>query len=46
VAIMYIAQWGLRNFNMGSAAAMSYVLALCLALISILNFVLFRRKED
>jgi multiple sugar transport system permease protein len=46
VAIMYIAQWGLRNFNMGSAAAMSYVLALCLALISILNFVFFRRKED
>ena len=46
VAIMYIAQWGLRNFNMGSAAAMSYVLALSLALISILNFVLFRRGED
>jgi multiple sugar transport system permease protein len=46
VAIMYIAEWGLRNFNMGSAAAMSYVLALCLALISILNFTLFRRKED
>ena len=46
VAIMYIAEWGLRNFNMGSAAAMSYVLALCLALISILNFALFRRKED
>jgi multiple sugar transport system permease protein len=46
VAIMYIAEWGLRNFNMGSAAAMSYVLALFLALISILNFALFRRKED
>jgi len=46
VAIMYIAQWGLRNFNMGSAAAMSYVLALALALVSILNFVLFRRGED
>jgi multiple sugar transport system permease protein len=45
-AIMYIAQWGLRDFNMGSAAAMSYVLALALALISILNFVLFRRGED
>jgi multiple sugar transport system permease protein len=45
-AIMYIAQEGLRNFNMGSAAAMSYVLALSLLLISILNFVLFRRKED
>jgi multiple sugar transport system permease protein len=45
-AIMYIAQWGLRDFNMGSAAAMSYVLALALALVSILNFVLFRRGED
>jgi multiple sugar transport system permease protein len=45
-AIMYIAQEGLRNFNMGSAAAMSYVLALALALISIFNFVLFRRGED
>jgi multiple sugar transport system permease protein len=45
-AIMYIAQWGLRNFNMGSAAAMSYVLALALALISIINFVLFRRGEN
>src|SRR5919202_2744383 len=46
VAIMYIAQWGLRDFNMGSAAAMSYVLALALALISILNFALFRRRGD
>jgi multiple sugar transport system permease protein len=45
-AIMYIAQWGLRDFNMGSAAAMSYVLALALALISILNFALFRRRGD
>jgi multiple sugar transport system permease protein len=45
-AIMYIAQWGLRNFNMGSAAAMSYVLALALALVSVLNFTLFRRGED
>jgi ABC-type sugar transport system permease subunit len=31
---------------MGSAAAMSYVLALALALISILNFALFRRRGD
>jgi multiple sugar transport system permease protein len=45
-AIMYIAQWGLRNFNMGSAAAMSYVLALALALVSIINFVVFRRGEN
>src|SRR5918998_6850934 len=46
VAIWYIAQEGLRNFNMGSAAAMSYVLALALALISVVNFVVFRYRED
>src|ERR687886_1588045 len=46
VAIMYIAEEGLRDFNMGSAAAMSYVLALALALVSILNFAVFRRGED
>ena len=45
-AIMYIAQEGLRNFKMGSAAAMSYVLALFLAVISIANFALFRYRED
>jgi ABC-type sugar transport system permease subunit len=31
---------------MGSAAAMSYVLALFLAVISVANFVLFRYRED
>jgi len=45
-AIMYIAEEGLRNFKMGSAAAMSYVLALFLAVISIANFALFRYRED
>jgi multiple sugar transport system permease protein len=45
-AIMYIAEEGLRNFKMGSAAAMSYVLALFLAVISVANFVLFRYRED
>lgn len=45
-AIWYIADEGLRNFNMGSASAMSYVLALFLAAISIFNFVLFRYKEN
>jgi multiple sugar transport system permease protein len=45
-AIMYIAEEGLRNFNMGSAAAMSYVLALFLAVISVANFALFRYRED
>ena len=45
-AIMYLAEEGLRNFNMGSAAAMSYVLALFLAVVSVANFVLFRYRED
>lgn len=45
-AIMYIAETGLRQFNMGSAAAMSYVLALFLMLISVANFAFFRQKED
>jgi multiple sugar transport system permease protein len=46
VAIWYIAQEGLRSFNMGSAAAMSYVLALALALVSVANFALLRYRED
>jgi multiple sugar transport system permease protein len=45
-AIMYIAEEGLRQFNMGAAAAMSYVLALILLLISVANFAVFRYKED
>jgi multiple sugar transport system permease protein len=45
-AIMYIAEEGLQNFKMGSAAAMSYVLALFLAVISIANFALFRYRGD
>ena len=45
-AIMYIAETGLRQFNMGAAAAMSYVLAFFLMLISIANFAFFRQKED
>ena len=44
-AVMYIAEEGLRNFRMGSAAAMSYVLAFFLVVISVLNFVFLRRKE-
>jgi hypothetical protein len=31
---------------MGDAAAMSYVLALFLAAIGVLNFLFFRQKED
>ena len=45
-AIMYIAEEGLRNFNMGSAAAMSYVLALVLALLGVANFAFFRYRGD
>jgi multiple sugar transport system permease protein len=45
-AIMYIAEHGLRQFTMGSAAAMSYVLAFFLMLISIANFAFFRQREE
>jgi multiple sugar transport system permease protein len=45
-AIMYIAEEGLRRFNMGAAAAMSYVLAIALLIISVLNFALFRTRGD
>lgn len=44
-AIMYIANEGLQAFKMGNAAAMSYFLALALAVISVLNFVFLREKE-
>ena len=45
-AIMYIAETGLRQFNMGAAAAMSYVLTLFLMLVSIVTFVVFREREE
>lgn len=45
-AIMYIAETGLRQFNMGAAAAMAYVLAFFLLIISIANFAFFRQRED
>jgi multiple sugar transport system permease protein len=45
-AIYYIAQEGFRNFRLGSAAAMSYVLSLFLMGLSLLIFLAFRRKED
>jgi len=44
-AIMYIAQEGLRDYRMGSAAAMSYVLTLALLLVSVITFRLFRTKD-
>jgi len=45
-AIMYIAEEGLRRFNMGAAAAMSYMLALALLIVSVLNFAFFRSRGD
>ena len=50
-AIMYIAETGLGRgpggggFSMGAAAAMSFVLAGFLMLISVFNFIFFRQKE-
>jgi multiple sugar transport system permease protein len=44
-AIMYIAQEGLRDYRMGSAAAMSYLLTLALLLVSVITFRLFRTKD-
>ncbi len=46
-AIMYIAEEGFRNFRLGSAAAMSYVLSIFLmALSGLLFFALRRRTAD
>jgi len=44
-AIMLIAETGMRSFRMGVAAAMSYVLAIFLLLISLLNFRFFRMRD-
>lgn len=44
-AIYQIAETGLRNFEMGSAAAMSYVLTFALMLLSVAVFWLFRERK-
>jgi multiple sugar transport system permease protein len=44
-AIMYIAETGLKNFNMGAAAAMSFVLTLCLLLLSAVVLLVFRERK-
>jgi multiple sugar transport system permease protein len=44
-AIYQIAETGLRNYQMGSAAAMSYVLTIILMLLSVVVFRLFRERE-
>nr|WP_325208568.1 sugar ABC transporter permease [Salinibacterium sp.] len=45
-AIYQIAETGLRNFQMGSAAAMSYVLTLFLIVLSVIVFWLFRERKE
>jgi multiple sugar transport system permease protein len=44
-AIYEITQTGLRNFQMGDGAAMSYVLTVFLMLLSVVVFWLFREKD-
>jgi multiple sugar transport system permease protein len=44
-AIYQIAETGLRNFSMGDAAAMSYVLTFALMVLSVGVFWLFRERK-
>jgi multiple sugar transport system permease protein len=44
-AIYYITETGLRNFQMGSAAAASWLLTLALMLLSVIVFAVFRDRE-
>jgi multiple sugar transport system permease protein len=45
-ALMYIAQVGLGEYRQGMAAAMSYILALILIIISLINFRVFRPNQE
>lgn len=45
-AIMYMSETGLKQFRMGAASAMSYILAIGLLVISVLNFKLTAKKDD
>jgi multiple sugar transport system permease protein len=45
-AVMFFASEGLQNFRMGSAAAMSFVLAFFLMVLSIVNFIVFRQTDS
>lgn len=45
-ALMVIADTGLSQFRMGQATAMSYVLAACLAVVSLINFALLRERKS
>lgn len=44
-AIMVMTEEGLRQFRMGSASAMSYMLAAFLAVVSVANFFVMREKK-
>ena len=44
-AIYYIADTGLKNYQMGDAAAMSYLLTVVLVILSIAVFWLFRERD-
>ena len=44
-AIIAITELGLREYRMGQASAMSYVLALFLAVVAAINFYLLREKK-
>lgn len=44
-AIMVMTEEGLRAFRMGTASAMSYMLAIFLAIVSLINFALMREKK-
>jgi multiple sugar transport system permease protein len=43
-ALIVMLEEGLRSFKMGSATAMSYVLAIFLAIVSVINFFAFRER--
>ena len=45
-AIYQIAETGLRNFRMGEAAAMSYILTIFLIMLSLVVFWIFREKRE
>ena len=43
---MVMTEEGLRQFKMGTASAMSYVLAIFLGIISIIVFTLFKERKS
>jgi len=45
-AIYYIAETGLRQYNMGQASAMAFLLAFFLMIFSVVFFLLSRRFND